>query len=435
MENLIWVLVEIIFAALFTALTFLFVQAFLQRKRIVHKVLKILVPAIVFIMACIMNTLYIESFIVIICVSTFLAFLLGFVFFDVKTYITAIAAFFSTIAGAISEMIAALLVTSTQNVPIGEVTQFTIYRLQGKTVTVLIMLVFILAIKRFRRGRIGSMNTKVMLALCAMPVISTFIALQLVIHLTGSPHAPTLTDMIPIVSIAVLNVIFFIFIENTIRQNEKTQRMVLIEAQNEAQQMYINLLTENQLQIRTMSHDFRQQVHELHTLCKEKKFDILQDKLFTLSGRESTTLLVDTGNIMLDSILTAKIEIINKNKITLKHKFDITPGLDYLGTEICVLLGNALDNAIEACLREAENRFIGVDISATPDQFLCHIINSIGVKPLTDGSNLLTSKKSNLHHGLGLQSMLRVCRELGGTMTYDFDDKNFNLWIEITLRM
>jgi len=431
MENIMWSSVEIIFAIIFAALTILFMQAFLQQKRSVKLVVRIIVLAMVVIATYISGYYFNDNTIVVTCASILSAFFIGIVFFRVKMVTVILATFCSTLAGAISELMAALLVTSTQEVPLGEVTQHTMYRLQGSTITVLFMLLIILMIKLLRRGRIGYMTTRVIFALCAMPVISTFGTLQYAIYIIRSPYIPTMTEIIPIISIAIINVFFVVFIENIIRQSENTQKLILIEAQNEAQQKYITLLTESQLLIRTISHDFKQQVHELYVLSAEKNIDKLQNRLFELSNRESINLLVDTGNIMLDSILSAKFEIINKHEILLKCKFDIEPDIEYFGTEICTLLGNALDNAIEACLRGENCGFIGLEISATPKQFLCHIINSIGAKPQIDGEKLQTSKDDKILHGVGFQSMSRICRELGGSIIYDFDDKNFYLWIEL----
>jgi len=251
--------------------------------------------------------------------------------------------------------------------------------------------------------------------------------------LVALPYAPTTNEIMPIISIVAVNVLLFILVEILIRQNEKNQKLLLIEVQNDAHITHIKQLTQYQNQIRTMSHDFRQQVQELYTLCVENKSDELQAKLTELSNRRSKDLAMDTGNIMLDSILTSKIEVAEVEKIDFKQKLDVEPELDYINSEICVLLGNALDNAIEACVRSDGDKFIGMELTATPKQFLCHIINTIGATPQADGEFLKTAKQDTLRHGIGLQSMSQICEDVGGTLTYDFNEEHFNLWIKITI--
>jgi len=435
MENIIWTLVEIIFSILFTAITYLFMQAFLQRKRKLFIVIKISILLGACILTNLVSTFFSDNSIIMICTSVLIAFFIGFAFFQAKIYIIIISAFFSTVAGAMSEIFAAQLVTGTQNVVVNEVTQLTVFRLQGRTLTILFMLIIVLFVSRFRQGKVGLMTTRLMLVLCAMPAISVYITLMLAINIMSSSVSPSVNEIISTISIAFVNVFFFALIELFVRQNENKQKLVLIEAQNEAYKKYIMLLTENQNQLRVMSHDFKQSVHELYLLCKEQNIEVLQNKLLELTGRESANLLVDTGNLMLDSILTAKFETIKSRNIELQYVFKIAPRLDYINTEICVLLGNALDNAIEACAKSDNNKFIGLELSATQEQLLCHIINSIKVAPIVDGGILQTSKADKLRHGIGYQSMSRICHDLGGSISYAFDEKNFNLWIEITFSM
>ncbi|MCL2223206.1 MAG: GHKL domain-containing protein [Oscillospiraceae bacterium] len=435
MENIIWVSIELAFSAIYTILTFLFVLTFLKGRRNIHVAPKVFLLIIVCLIKYFVSTMFEENTIAFTSESLLSAFLIGIVFCKVRIHAALISAFFATLAGVVSELTTGFLVTRFQEVPLGEVMRFSIYRLQGRTMTALVMLVIIMLVKRFRKGSIKAMSANVMLALCIVPIISAVVAQQFAIHVIGSPYTPTINDVIPLVSIAILNIFIFIFVEYIMRHNEVSQKIIIAETQNEAHQSHINLLTHNQMQIRTMTHDFKQQVHELYTLCEENRLEELRSKLLDLSNRESDTLLVNTENIMLDSILTSKIELADKQSINFKRKFDVAPDLDYLDSEICVLLGNALDNAIEACMRSTCERFIGMELTATPKQFLCHITNTIGTEPQSDGEYLKTSKKDGLYHGIGLQSMKRICEDLGGSLSFSYNDSRFNLWIEVSVSM
>ena len=426
---------EIFFAGANTVLMVLFLQAFLAKKRNVRISIKIAIIFAVLIARTFTGLFFNENLIAITGVSTLSTFIVAFVFFNNKIHVAAIATFFTVLSGAISELIAAFLVTGFQEVPFAEMAQFNLIRLQGTTLSMLIMLIIIVLVRCFRKGSIHVMATKITLTLCVMLIISMLAIWQYGLHLLALPYAPTTNEIIPIFSIAMMNVFIFTISEILVRQNEKAQKMLLIETQNAAHQTHIKQLTQNHDQIRTMSHDFKQQVQELYTLCVGKQYDELLAKLSELSSRRSDNMIVETGNIMLDSILTSKIETAETQKINFKRKLDVQAELDYINSEVCVLLGNALDNAIEACMR-ADNdtdKFIGMELTATPKQFLCHIINTIGIMPQADGEFLKTAKDDSLHHGIGLQSMAQICDDIGGTLTYSYDEKHFNLWIKITI--
>jgi sensor histidine kinase regulating citrate/malate metabolism len=295
------------------------------------------------------------------------------------------------------------------------------------------MLVIITLVKIFRKGSMSIANKKTMIVLCSMPFLSILALQQYALHFVAVPYAPTAFEVIPILSLIVINVFVFVLVEMLMRQNEKNQKLLIIEVQNDAHKTHIKQLTKYQKQIRMMSHDFRQQVHEFYTLSAEKQYDKLHVQLTELSNRRSENLIVETGNIMLDSILTSKVELAETHKIDFKKKLDVQAELGYITSEICVLIGNALDNAIEACIRADDNKFIGMELTATPKQFLCHIINTVGITPQTDGKFLKTAKQDSLHHGIGLQSMSQICEDLSGTLTYSYDEEYFNLWIKITI--
>jgi len=432
MENMMWEVVEFVFAGVNTLLTYLFIRAFLKKVRKIPFVFGLFAIIVVIIVKFVVSYLFIDNTIILSGVSVLSAFSIGVIFFRDKLYGVTVASFFTTVTGTISELLALFMITTFQEVPIWEMQQHNIYRLQGRTLSILFFLIIIILVRRFRATEMSIMSTKLALALCSLPIASIFIVQQFIIHVVLTAYVPTVSESIPLISIMLVNVFVFVTIENIIRQNEKNRKLILIEVQNEAHQKHINHLMAFQLEIRKMSHDFKQQVQELYTLCIEEKYVDLLSKLSDIANRHSKNLLVDTGNIMLDSIITSKIERTEKEKIDFRRKLDVQANLRYINSEICVLLGNALDNAVEACMRSDEDKFIGMELTATSSQFLCHIMNSIGTPPQQEGEFIKTSKQDTLHHGIGMQSMKQTCDDMGGYMTYKFDEKYFNIWIKLT---
>lgn len=427
-----WEVIELGFAVINTVLICLFLQSFLKGLKSINAVFKVFMFCIVVGAKFLASYFFSENAIIASSVSTISAFSIGFIFFRVKVYGAGIAAVFCTIFGAISELLAAFVITSFHDVTFGEATQFNVYRLQIRILSILFFLVFILLTNRFRKGSMGEIPIKAMLALFMILIISVVAILLFVLHIIAPSYSLTISEAIPIFSIVIVNIFIFILVENMARQNEKNKRLLIIETQNIAHQAHIRQLMQNHEQIRTMSHNFRQKVHELYTLCVQAQYEELQAKLAALSDRRSANTLVDTGNMMFDSILTSKLELAQNQGINLIPKLSVDANLDYMNADICVLLGNALDNAIEACVRSDKDKFIGLELIATPTQFLCHIKNSIGLMPQVDGEFLKTSKGNNFYHGVGLQSMKQTCDSLGGIMSYDYDAMYFNLWIKMT---
>jgi len=109
----------------------------------------------------------------------------------------------------------------------------------------------------------------------------------------------------------------------------------------------------------------------------------------------------------------------------------VSPNLHYIDVSLGILLGNALENAFEANIRSGRKRYVEIEITAIQTQFLCYIRNTMSSKPKSIDGILQSSKKDRFRHGIGMQSMIKTCSNLGGFMEYEFDDDIFQTWIMI----
>ena len=92
--------------------------------------------------------------------------------------------------------------------------------------------------------------------------------------------------------------------------------------------------------------------------------------------------------------------------IQIPEKIPISP------TDICIIWGNILDNAIEACERLPKaNREIRLSIIWEKDSIICKIVNP---NPNTDNPMLKTTKKDKEHHGIGLDSVQKTLSKYHG---------------------
>ena len=90
--------------------------------------------------------------------------------------------------------------------------------------------------------------------------------------------------------------------------------------------------------------------------------------------------VIKTGNIMMDAILNSKISLIRAQGIAANFKASVPEKLSVGEVDLCVLIGNLLDNAMEACLRQGEDerRFIRLYIGILRQQLYISVSNSAG---------------------------------------------------------
>ena len=163
--------------------------------------------------------------------------------------------------------------------------------------------------------------------------------------------------------------------------------------------------------------------------------------LLALSGDESKTkeyllklnddlskvdTVLKTGNVMVDAILNSKLSLIYSKNIRTNAKAVVPENLKISEIDLCVIIGNLLDNAMEACLRQAEkdDRFIRVFIGVMKDQLYISVSNSVGGEIHKSGKTYVSSKNSATH-GFGLMRIDRLAGKYNGYVNRQNEDGVF----------
>ena len=137
-----------------------------------------------------------------------------------------------------------------------------------------------------------------------------------------------------------------------------------------------------------------------------------------------------TGNRLLDTLLEEKLGDAEKNDIQLSVVLDFSKGSYIDDFDLCVIMGNALDNAIESCIRvqNKEDRYINITGGERANQLIVSIANSRSSELRMAGRHLLTTKADAENHGFGLDNIRDAVEKYGGTIGIDSkNEKKFVL--------
>ncbi|MBQ8637597.1 MAG: sensor histidine kinase [Lachnospiraceae bacterium] len=148
----------------------------------------------------------------------------------------------------------------------------------------------------------------------------------------------------------------------------------------------------------------------------------------------SVDTVIKTGNIMVDAILNSKLSLIRSNKITVNAKAAVPSSLPVSEVDLCTMIGNLLDNAMEACLRQenADERFIRVFIGVLKGQLYISVSNSTGNTIKKQGKTFLSSKDSP-SHGFGLMRVDRIAEKYSGYVNRQHEEGIFATEIMLPL--
>lgn len=177
--------------------------------------------------------------------------------------------------------------------------------------------------------------------------------------------------------------------------------------------------------MRGWRHDFHNHIQALLALSgeEEKTREYLLNLNDDLIRVDS---ILKTGNVMVDAILNSKLSLIRSREIEVNAKAWVPDNLRIAEIDLCVVIGNLLDNAMEACLRQPaeEHRFIRVFLGVLKNQLYLSVSNSMaGAAQKTGGK--YTSTKGAEGHGYGLLRVDRIAEKYGGYVNRQSEEGAF----------
>lgn len=192
------------------------------------------------------------------------------------------------------------------------------------------------------------------------------------------------------------------------------QDSVLKKQRDEVQNIYQTM--------RAWRHDYHNHMQSIKAMLSMGKKEELSDYLDNLEkDLDSIDIAIRTGNVGLDAILSSKVSIARKNNIEVNCTAKVPQDLKISDVHLCAIVGNLMDNAIEACEKipsaaknqqTGPNRFIRIYIGLFKSQLYISVANSTKEKKRRRLSELVTSKLGE--HGFGLRRIDKLAEKYDG---------------------
>lgn len=187
-------------------------------------------------------------------------------------------------------------------------------------------------------------------------------------------------------------------------------------------------------QMRGWRHDYHNHIQAMKAYLELGQLSSMGDYLRDLDADlTSVDTLIKTGNVMLDAVLGSKLSLAASRHIAVTAKASAPGKMAVSDIDLCVIMGNLLDNAAEACLRieEESARFIRVYVGQFKGQLYISVTNAVGGEVKKAGERYLTSKGGS--HGYGLLRVDRVVERYGGFINRQHEEDVFATEIMLPL--
>ena len=198
----------------------------------------------------------------------------------------------------------------------------------------------------------------------------------------------------------------------------------LVEIQEEQAKRHLEEVRSIHQEMRGYKHDFH---HHLQTLKGQLEAGEVDRAIAYIEALDKDLQNVDTllktGNVTVDAILSAKLAQARSEGIPVTVEANLPPELTLTDVELSIVLGNLLDNAIEACREAAGDRFIRLSLRMKGRMLYFYLLNAAGKKKLKLGSLFKTGKTGA--HGFGLHRPETILEKHGGWVKYNSEEGAF----------
>lgn len=304
--------------------------------------------------------------------------------------------------------------------------------------TIHIVVFYALSLKKKKNELLYNPSLIICFAVPLISFLSMVIMYYIILHNAVRIPEP----LIAVVSISYLlvNVIVFLLYERINKEAENNYTLMAKHKQYEITEQHNSEIIKIYANMRGWRHDYVNHMQLIMTLLeKSKSKDLNIDEAINYINNldekiKSSSLTVSTGNYIVDAIVSAKMALASSFNIKFEYDILLPASLVITDTDLCSVLSNLLDNAIEACrkLDDNEQRYINFEMIIIRNQLHIKIINATNGKYDKEGGRFRTTKQSQ-SHGIGMKHIDSIVGEYGGIYDITAEDNFFATQISIPL--
>lgn len=236
---------------------------------------------------------------------------------------------------------------------------------------------------------------------------------------TGSRVA---VQFMPFITSSFYFIFILLYYVETQRQTSIQRERDMLDTQLRQSQAEFITLKQMQQNAATYRHDMRHHFTLLQGLASEGHIEELKEYLHTAqSDIESITPTRFSENETINIVLSAYSTKAKQSSVSLTIDAKLPSSLPFSDTELCSLLSNALENAINACenIPEIDKRIIKIRIYSKNNKICIDIRNTYLVEPQFHNGLPITNERG---HGFGTKSMAYIVEKHGGVYHFSIED-------------
>lgn len=284
------------------------------------------------------------------------------------------------------------------------------------------------------KKRVSSVKQQLgMLVLAVEGDLVLFIAMSLYGRPISTPFSSTLITAV--LCLAGLYLICFaLSLENTMAKEYYKVTNKTLETQIKSQYSYYQKLERVTKETRAIKHDMKNHLIVMKGLAEKGNIKAVCDYIDNIqSTMDNVSVIIHTGNSIVDSIVNEKYEIATAKDIKFQTNVALPEDIKVPPMDLCVMVANSLDNAIEACEKMPAGSDKEISLYGRCDRgYLSFIIsNTVAKNVYISHNTVMTDKVDKLNHGYGLQNIKNSVNRNNGKINIECQDEVFSLYMDV----
>ncbi|MDO3411276.1 GHKL domain-containing protein [Saccharibacillus sp. CPCC 101409] len=287
----------------------------------------------------------------------------------------------------------------------------------GCTVMFAVIQIIRLVVKR----RSFPLESRYSLLFLGVPVVSVYQVNVLTAYMEKNIHY-----FVSVFGFIVLNVLVVYVLDTVIARFQLSNQNMQLQNQMDYQDANYEKTVHSFKEIKRIIHDTNQQFLFVAECIERGRTEEAREHIrTTLNQIDNAYRRVNTGNLVVDALVTNALNVGQANGIRMDTELSLRESeLPIERYDLCVVLGNMLDNAVEASkkVKVAEDRRVRIQIRSSETGLFIRIRNRTE-REVTD---LSSRKPASDDHGFGLTNIERMCDKYGGHMTVETENLTFD---------
>ncbi len=204
---------------------------------------------------------------------------------------------------------------------------------------------------------------------------------------------------------------------------------IIAEQKTESYLRQLNITGKSLEDNNAMRHDWYKHIGSIYTLVQENDKNRLIDYLDTIKDAlANNDVISNTGNVIIDSILNFELSDAINQGIEMTLELDNLPNqLNISEFDITTIFSNLLSNAIIGCKSIPDKRSLDIIIRYSKGTMLVFIKNTFNGHVLMKKGKLISTKKQEKGHGIGLSNVSKSLIKYNGEISVEHDSNYFSV--------